>query len=50
MKAAGLGHIRMRKGSWNAKVVHLVATLNTFIPGVSLNVKVGTQHPHNSHF
>lgn len=42
MKAAGLDPIRMRKGSWNAKAVHLVAILSIYTLGASLSAKVRT--------
>lgn len=42
VKAAGLGPTKMRKGSWNAKVVHLVAILSIYTLGASLNAKVRT--------
>lgn len=42
VKAAGLDPTKMRKGSWNAKVVHLVAILSICTLGASLNAKVRT--------
>ncbi|XP_010084896.1 PREDICTED: sushi, von Willebrand factor type A, EGF and pentraxin domain-containing protein 1-like, partial [Pterocles gutturalis] len=40
VKAAGLDPTKMRKGSWNAKVVHLVAILSIYTLGASLNAKL----------
>ncbi|KAJ7417533.1 hypothetical protein WISP_63915 [Willisornis vidua] len=40
MCAAGLDPTKMRKGSWNAKVVHLVAILSIYTLGASLNAKL----------
>lgn len=42
MKAAGLDPIKMRKGRWNAKVVHLVAILSIYILEASPSAKVRT--------
>lgn len=50
VKAAGLDPIKMRKGSWNAKVVRLVAILSIYTPGASLNAKVRTLSSSESHF
>jgi len=49
VKAAGLDPTRMRKGSWNAKVVRLVVTLSISLPGASQNAKVRTSSFSDSH-
>lgn len=49
VKAAGLDPTRMRKDSWNAKVVHLVVTLSIYTPGASQNAKVRTSSFSDSH-
>lgn len=50
VKAAGLDPTKMRKGSWNAKVVHLVAILSICTLGASLNAKVRTLSSSDRHF
>jgi len=50
VKAAGLDPTKMRKGSWNAKVVHLVAILSIYTLGASLSAKVRTFCSSDSHF
>lgn len=50
VKAAGLDPTKMRKGSWSAKVVHLVAILSIYTLGASLNAKVRTWSSLDSHF
>lgn len=49
VKAAGLDPTKMRKGSLNAKVVHLVVIPSIYTLGAFLNVKVRILASSDSH-